>query len=186
MTKVETSFNKAYFYRRIFTPMEISFLTPLIVKPIPKNSPLYDPILISEDSYELVEDLVISVDGTQYAVPKGFRYDGASIPGVFWLLTYSPFSPDVMRAAAVHDWMYYSHPFGETHAARAKVDKVFYRILIMEKVSRLKAGIMYLAVRLMGWTVWPNSKANEAMLKAIQAKVLKSPRYPLYCFPDVL
>jgi hypothetical protein len=166
--------------------MEIMFKSPLIVKPIPKNGAEYRPDMVEKDSYELSQDLLFDIEGQSFAVPQSFRYDGASIPAIFWQLTFSPFAPDVMRAAAIHDWFYYTHPFGENSKGRNKVDRVFKTMLLMENVSKFKTALMYQAVSLFGWTVWENSDYDRNMLKIVFEKVKKSPNFPLYKFADIL
>ncbi len=166
--------------------MEFIFKTPLIVKPIPKNSPDYRADMVQKDSYEITQDFVVEIDGVDFAVPQYFRYDGASVPATFWQLTYSPFDPEIMRAAAVHDWFYYTHPFGETRAGRLKVDKIFRDMLKVEHIPAVKVFLMYQAVALMGWTVWENNGFDRNMLKIILEKVKKNPNFALYRFPDIL
>ncbi len=54
--------------------------------------------------FYLEEDYVVEVDGYQFWIPKGFIWDGSSIPSIFWWLM-NPTSLG-LGASAVHDWLY--------------------------------------------------------------------------------
>jgi len=45
----------------------------------------------------------LAKDGKRHIVPKGFEFDGESIPRVFWRLVGAPFT-GCPHAACVHDW----------------------------------------------------------------------------------
>ena len=66
----------------------------------------------SADRYEVTRDYDLNIDGEHIVVPKGLRYDGASIPEAAWQLTYTPFHPDVMAASVIHDWLWLNGPKG--------------------------------------------------------------------------
>ena len=83
------------------------------VKPAPRT-----------DLYETTRDYDVTVDGERVVVPKGLRFDGASIPEAAWQLTYTPFHPDVMAAAVVHDWLYYNH-----QVERETADGIFFDLV---------------------------------------------------------
>ena len=70
-------------------------------------------------------------------VPRGFVFDGASIPSFGWKATYTPFHPDVMAPALVHDY-FYRDP--ESHIfSRKEVDDLFYDMLRKNTVSKKHA-----------------------------------------------
>lgn len=102
-------------------------------------------------------------------VPKGFEYDGASVPRLAWTL--SGLTPDgLIRAAAlIHDWIYEHKgklPKGSwqvkdgkwrdvgTVWKRKHADKIFKTIMLESGVSRYRANVAYAAVRLGGWIAW--------------------------------
>lgn len=106
-----------------------------------------------EDSYELIEEYVykctIDNDLIEITVPAGFIYDGASVPAIGWIATYTPFHPDVMLPALVHDYIYTEHPVD-----RFTADSIFWQMLIDNGVKRLTADVMHTAVRAGGSGSW--------------------------------
>ena len=96
------------------------------------------------------------VDGVtrEIAVPAGFMFDGASIPRVACPLIGGPWG-EYREAACIHDWLYRC-PFGlYPWLTRASADKVFYQALLtIPRMSRWKARVMYMAVRLGGRRSW--------------------------------
>ena len=146
---------------------------------MPLEHPLNVPI--ADRLYRLVETYVYewekSVPGTELVheyritVPKGYVYDGASVPRIVW--TVSGLTPDgLIRAAAlVHDWIYdhkghlpegsqqYKDADGQwptLHVTwnRKAADRIFGRIMREAEVSKLKRRAAYRAVRLFGWIGW--------------------------------
>ena len=99
--------------------------------------------------YELTEDFK--------HIPKGFLFDGASIPKIFWAKIFSPFDPKVIASALEHDNDYSTH-----HRSRKHADKVFKKNLILNGVSKKKAQTMYLGVRVGGYFAY---KKGSIVLK---------------------
>lgn len=108
-----------------------------------------------ENRYELIEDYTYSCSidgqGLEIKIPRGFLYNGASIPWFGWTATYTPFHPDVMLPALIHDWLYGSH---ETD--RETADSILYQLLIENNVDKGVAEIMFQAVRIGGRSAWDN------------------------------
>lgn len=96
--------------------------------------------LSRSNQYVLLEDF--SIKQGWLLIPAKYKWDGASIPRVFWTLVGSPYSPKFMRASLVHDFLYY-----RTDVSAKCNDKVFYSVLREDGVSTIKAKIMYYAVR---------------------------------------
>ena len=80
-------------------------------------------------------------------IPKGFVYDGASIPSI--LTNILPrFGYKYDRASCLHDWLYAAT---NTHNYnRKECDKVFYEAMLSDKVNKNLAKLIYLAVRVFG------------------------------------
>ncbi len=92
--------------------------------------------------YMLNNDYTFALKGKAYVVPAGFVFDGASIPFVGWLPTFTPFHPKVMVAALIHDWFHKYHK-----VPRALADKFFKTCLVDNGASNIKAQTMYAALR---------------------------------------
>lgn len=79
------------------------------------------------------------------AVPQGFATDMASIPRIFWPI-FPPFGK-YFKAAIVHDYLY-QYP---TLCTRKEADVIFLEAMKVSGVNKYVAGVMYAAVRLLGW-----------------------------------
>ena len=93
--------------------------------------------------------------GTQYCfvIPKGFCYDGASIPFGFRWLIGAKGSDEFMIPSCVHDYMCLHHDV--VGHDRQLSSMIFRELLIASGVGKLRAQTMYLAVdnfqRFCGW-----------------------------------
>jgi len=118
-------------------------------------APVLRPVKDSKGTYTLVEDMETAY-GT---IPKDFPTDGASIPRLLWSIVDHPFAVKNIRASTIHDWMYdHNYP---TKYTRKSADNIFYNTLREDGVSKLKAGTMYLGVRLFGWMFFEKPKRKE-------------------------
>jgi len=99
-------------------------------------------------------DTSIYIDGVK--IPKGFRWDGASIPRFLWALIYSPFHPDVMAPSMVHDYLYRYHDGqdGNRVFTRKAADDLFEKLLIANGVATETVNTMYSGVRIGGKSSW--------------------------------
>ena len=78
-------------------------------------------------------------------IPKGFRWDGISIPkAASWLI---PRWGEANLAALVHDFLY---DVDSDHSDRKEADDILYETLVTLGVSKWKAYIMYVSVRAFG------------------------------------
>jgi hypothetical protein len=137
------------------------------------KQPLIVPI--TNKHYRLVEQYAYHWDlgGTRnrIVIPRGFTYDGASVPRLAWTL--SGITPDgLIRAAAlVHDWIYRhkgrlpqgsqqyregNEPWQDAYGAwsRRDADRLFARIMREAGVSKWKRRMAYRAVRWFGGSAW--------------------------------
>lgn len=117
----------------------------IVLRPIP-----------SERVYALNASIKVQIDGTTLDIPFGFKTDGASIPRFAWITTGTPFAPEHIRAAVIHDWLYQS---GTTNRSRA--DWYFWMLLRADGVSAYQAWKMYWALRLFGWLAWRNYRKRQ-------------------------
>lgn len=81
-------------------------------------------------------------NGEIIQVLKGFKFDFASIPSLFWSLVGSP-TGKYGAAALIHDWLCINATWN-----RAKTDKIFLEAMRDSDVSYLKRMTLYLAVRI--------------------------------------
>ena len=117
----------------------------MIVRPLPK-----------ENKYELIFSLNFFIGNTFYEVPAGFRFE-CSVPMFFRRVLPTPFQPKVMRAAAIHDYLYHNHI-----CSRKEADKIFRETLMQDGVSKIVANIMYAGVRIGGWCAYNKGEKNES------------------------
>lgn len=108
---------------------------------LPHLVPFYDG-----KGYILVGDYTIDVLGTEVTINKGFLFDGASLPAVTWMTFNTPFDPELMIGALVHDFCYWTGIL-----PRDKADELFKSCLLACGVGDLKASLYYRAVRAAGW-----------------------------------
>lgn len=87
-----------------------------------------------------------------HIVPKGFEFDGASVP--FPLTVLVPQSHSLyLAASALHDWFY--HQRSERGSmSREQADAIFRESMIVLGLNWVWAGLMWRAVRAGGWAVW--------------------------------
>lgn len=93
---------------------------------------------------QTTEDYLYEYEGIQIFIPKGFKWDGASIPRLLWPILGGPFGK-YSFAALVHDFLYASRM-----VPRKIADKIFYRLLRDHEVRKVKSKLMYGAVSAFG------------------------------------
>jgi hypothetical protein len=117
--------------------------------------PVITPIPDSGGQAMLCVDFFIKLPlcGRGLLVAKGFQTDGASIPEPVWsIIDCTPFDPDTLAAAIVHDALYASEIL-----PREDADKEFEELL--KRNSRKGSGLHWIffeAVRIGGSHVWAN------------------------------
>jgi hypothetical protein len=93
-------------------------------------------------------------NGKILKVPKGFRYDGASVPWLFRRI-FPQIEPKTRKAVLFHDYGYKVQPLGWT---RKEFDLIFYYQMIKDGKNRVLALLGYWAVRCFGWIPWRNNR----------------------------
>ena len=111
------------------------FLTDLSIKSIRRSSffTLEKPL-----TYQYLQA------NTAYTVPVGFKTDFASIPKIFQSIIADSES-DIRDAAVIHDWLY-----STGFVPRLEADRILRAAMLELGASRLKAYVVFLAVRLGG------------------------------------
>lgn len=121
---------------------------------------------LPDDIRELVSEIKFTIPSHgKVTIMPGFKFDGASIPRLFWTLIGSPFTGKYKRAALLHDALYAAEIF-----SRKVCDEIFLQYMKEEKVSWWRRNSMWLAVRAFGGTVW--SKHTTESVKEASGLVL--------------
>lgn len=116
---------------------------------------------------ELLADLRVysAVLGAEITVPKGFRFDGESIPiALQWLVP--PFGQS-KRGACVHDYLYrfagYHNADGLlVSVSRTEADRVYRELVLSRGLPSWRAQVRYSVLRLVGWAAWNGNRKREA------------------------
>lgn len=139
-------------------------------------------MVISDTLYSLLSDYQYEWDleikdptygptlKNRITIQSGFRWDGASIPKLFWSIGFKPDGPH-RAAALVHDFIYIYKgklPKGSFHSksssgqwneqfgffSRKDSDRLFGKMMRDSGVPRLRRFIMKIVVMLLGWIYW--------------------------------
>jgi len=125
----------------------------LLRPPQPKSMP-YCP------GYEiLLEEFKFSWKDKKYTIPKGFIWDGASIPRLVWRSFGHPFMQEFREASLIHD-LFYDCGLVD----RKSADEALKFFLRANGVSDTKASLMYAAVRTGGAFPWARHRKREKTL----------------------
>lgn len=84
-------------------------------------------------------------------LPVGFESDGASVPRILWPVVFPADDLQAMFGAFVHDFVYRTHPRGWS---KAQADDEFKYLLERGGVSKRRARLAYLGVKLFGGPSW--------------------------------
>ena len=119
-----------------------------VVTPCPENPRLW----------LLHSTMEIHTRAGRLRIISGFVTDGASIPRLpgFWLLIGHPMQGDVLPAAICHDGLY-----SAKITTRKMADQILLDIMCVYAVNRVKARIIWAAVRLFGWAAWCGRKMSS-------------------------
>tara|TARA_R110000850_G_scaffold228389_1_gene353306 strand:- start:468 stop:944 length:477 start_codon:yes stop_codon:yes gene_type:complete len=125
-------------------------------------------------------------DGNSVRIPKGFKYDKASVPRFLWSLM--PPSGDDTAAFLLHDYTY--HLKGKIITENGSLVKIsrkrsdflmfIYQCLLLDINSskifdknffkRLRIVAMYIGVRIGGWYYWADTPFEKLLQKYITWK----------------
>lgn len=95
--------------------------------------------------YMTCAPIAVTIGDSFLIVPENFDTDLASIPHWLWSFI-APTRSDFMEASILHDYLYTCH----SGFSRKDIDGIFYQSLVINGVPKLRAALMYLAVRLFG------------------------------------
>ena len=108
--------------------------------------------------WQLKEPLIYRKENLKIIVPKGFIFDFASIPKLFWNI-FSPNGGRYDRASCLHDWLYATQCL-----SRKESDWIFYLAMLDDRTPKWKAKIFYWGVRVGGSFAWNNNKKKAKEL----------------------
>ena len=142
------------------------------LKPIPiktKGKGFWKAIvmwLLSTRNWELIEDWKYNLDGKEYIIPKGFQFDGASIPK-FLRTFFSPVGV-LLIGGLVHDYMYkYTHckpvsAKGALLVVDQKIaDQIFRDINIVVNGFYTMNYLAYWSLRIGGFVAWNGHRKRD-------------------------
>ena len=142
------------------------------IKPLPiktKGKGFWKAIvmwLLSTRNWELTQDWKYNIDGTEYVIPKGFTFDGASIPK-FLRTFFSPVGV-LLIGGLVHDYMYkYTHckPVSPKSALlvvdQKRADQIFRDINIVVNGFYSMNNLAYWSLRIGGFVAWNGHRKRD-------------------------
>ena len=116
--------------------------------------------------WEICNDWHYTLDSTKYVIPKGFVFDGASVPKYF--RSYLSPMGVLLIGGLVHDYGYKYETLlmaGKKKALSKKnqkwMDKTFRDINIDQNGFKIINWIAYLALRGGGWLAWRKHRKNN-------------------------
>ena len=146
------------------------------LKPIPiktKGKGFWKAIvmwLLSTRNWELTQDWKYNINGIDYVIPKGFQFDGASIPK-FLRTFFSPVGV-LLMGGLVHDYMYkYTacKPVSKKDALlvvdQKKADQIFRDINIVVNGFYTMNYLAYWSLRIGGFVAWNGHRKRNAQIK---------------------
>lgn len=116
--------------------------------------------------WEIAEDFKFELMGEKYVVPKGFQFDGASVPK-FLAMWLSPVGV-LLMGGLVHDYAYkYAALMSDTagrphtnHMNQKAADQIFRDICIEVNGFKLMNYLAYWSLRAAGFMAWNKHKKN--------------------------
>ena len=126
--------------------------------------------LLGTRNWTIIKDIKYTINGTNYVIPKGFSFDGASIPK-FLRTFFSPVGV-LLIGGLVHDYMYkYSacKPADKKGQLllvdQKKADQIFRDINIEVNGFYFMNYLAYWSLRLGGFVAWNGHRKRNAQIK---------------------
>ena len=126
--------------------------------------------LLSTRNWEITKDWHYSIDKTDYVIPAGFTFDGASIPK-FLRTFFSPVGV-LLIGGLVHDYMYkYAACKPSTEGAhlmlvdQKRADQIFRDINIEVNGFYSMNYLSYWSLRIGGFVAWNGHRKRNAKIK---------------------
>ena len=126
--------------------------------------------LTSTRNWVITKDWKYKIDGNEYVIPKGFQFDGASIPK-FLRTFFSPVGV-LLIGGLVHDYMYKYSALKSVQAKGAlllvdqkKADQIFRDINIEVNGFYFMNYLAYWSLRLGGFVAWNGHRKRNAKIE---------------------
>ena len=126
--------------------------------------------LLSTRNWVLTKDWKYNIDGTEYVIPAGFQFDGASIPK-FLRTFFSPVGV-LLMGGLVHDYMYKytackpANDKGNLLVVDQKrADQIFRDINIINNGFYVMNYLSYWSLRIGGFVAWNGHRKRNAKIK---------------------
>jgi len=113
----------------------------------------------------ILEDYTYENDKYIITVKAGFNTDGASIPKAFWSILSSPFDGPLTYGAVIHDGLY-----TKMTLPRKECDKLLREMALEKGYNKIKAFLVYYAVRMFGGSHWKKDASEQKPLINIKVK----------------
>jgi len=113
----------------------------------------------------ILEDYTYENDKYIITVKAGFNTDGASIPKAFWSVLSSPFDGALVYGAMIHDGLY-----TKMQLPRKECDKLLREMALEKGYNKIKAFLVYYAVRMFGGSHWKKDTSEQKPLINIKVK----------------
>ena len=129
--------------------------------------------LLSTRNWVLTEDWKYNTDGTEYVIPAGFQFDGASIPK-FLRTFFSPVGV-LLMGGLVHDYAYKyktllkvdkKDTMGEL--TQKKADEIFRDINIIVNGFYTMNRLAYWSLRIGGFVAWNGHRKRDAKIEGVK------------------
>ena len=154
-----------------FTYNELPHLQPIAIKT--KGKGFFKGIimwLLGTRNWVILKDFKYTLNGTEYVIPKGFTFDGASIPK-FLRTFFSPVGV-LLMGGLVHDYMYKyaackpADKKGQLLLVDQKrADEIFRDINIEVNGFYFMNYLAYWSLRLGGFVAWNGHRIRNAKIK---------------------
>jgi len=112
----------------------------------------------------VLEDYSYQNDKYKITALQGFNTNGASIPKFFWSALSSPYYGSLVYAATLHDALYTKEAL-----PRKECDKLLKEMAIEAGYNKIKANLIYFAVRLFGRSHWKENTDDKKHLVIIES-----------------
>jgi hypothetical protein len=129
--------------------------------------------LLSTRNWEITKDWKYNIDGTEYVIPAGFQFDGASIPK-FLRTFFSPVGV-LLIGGLVHDYAYKYKTLLEANKKKTmgdltqkKADEIFRDINIVVNGFYTMNYLAYWSLRLGGFVAWNGHRKRDAKIPGIK------------------